>query len=200
MSLPQFRAATALPDSNRVGANPRPRSGVALLITGAEIKHSYTRNRPCTDWIVNWRESFSRAVLFEDKVPDLDTLTAERKTTSCTSCRCASSPSSASCAPRQRKQTARFRSDEALPAEGISGPGGSGTPLLVEHDDGLEVVSVGSVGISPKGGRHGSTAAKMCTSAPRATASGSNRPSASCARDSDPRIGAPHHSSGTSHR
>jgi hypothetical protein len=43
----------------------------------------------------------------------------------------------------------------ALSAEGISGPGDSGTPLLVEQDGRLEVVGIGSVGIPPGSGRYG---------------------------------------------
>ncbi|MDA8016934.1 MAG: trypsin-like serine protease [Thermoanaerobaculia bacterium] len=40
----------------------------------------------------------------------------------------------------------------ALPAEGISGPGDSGTPLLVDRDEYLEVIGIGSVGYVPSGG------------------------------------------------
>ncbi|NIS32696.1 MAG: trypsin-like serine protease, partial [Actinobacteria bacterium] len=40
--------------------------------------------------------------------------------------------------------------DGALDAEGVSGPGDSGTPALVERDGRLEVVGIGSVGVSPK--------------------------------------------------
>jgi hypothetical protein len=45
--------------------------------------------------------------------------------------------------------------DGALSAEGISGPGDSGTPALVDRDGTLEVVGVGSVGVSPGPGRYG---------------------------------------------
>ncbi len=45
--------------------------------------------------------------------------------------------------------------DGALPAEGISGPCDSGTPLLVETGTALEIVGVGSVGVDPAGGRYG---------------------------------------------
>ena len=43
----------------------------------------------------------------------------------------------------------------ALSAEGISGPGDSGTPVLVDHDGTLEVAGIGSVGISAGPGRYG---------------------------------------------
>ena len=51
----------------------------------------------------------------------------------------------------------RFESpdDGALPDEGISGPGDSGTPALIERDGRLEVVGIGSVGRSPDGIRYG---------------------------------------------
>jgi len=43
----------------------------------------------------------------------------------------------------------------AFDAEGISGPGDSGTPLLIEREGRLEVIGIGSVGQSPKGVRYG---------------------------------------------
>lgn len=45
--------------------------------------------------------------------------------------------------------------DGALPDEGISGPGDSGTPALIERDGRLEIVGIGSVGRSPDGVRYG---------------------------------------------
>ena len=45
--------------------------------------------------------------------------------------------------------------DGALPAEGISGPGDSGTPALVERDGKLRVVGIGSVGQNPQGKKYG---------------------------------------------
>ncbi|MCP3980296.1 MAG: trypsin-like serine protease [bacterium] len=45
--------------------------------------------------------------------------------------------------------------DGALEAEGISGPGDSGTPILLEKDGKLRVVGIGSVGQTPKGMRYG---------------------------------------------
>ncbi len=45
--------------------------------------------------------------------------------------------------------------DGALPDEGISGPGDSGTPALIEVDGRLEVVGIGSVGQNPPKRRYG---------------------------------------------
>jgi hypothetical protein len=43
----------------------------------------------------------------------------------------------------------------ALPTEGVSGPGDSGTPALLERKGRLEVAGIGSVGVSPGPGRYG---------------------------------------------
>jgi hypothetical protein len=45
--------------------------------------------------------------------------------------------------------------DGALPREGVSGAGDSGTPALVERNGRLLVAGIGSVGRSPAGRRYG---------------------------------------------
>ncbi len=45
--------------------------------------------------------------------------------------------------------------DAATRLEGVSGPGDSGTPALIEREGKLVVVAIGSAGLSPKPGKYG---------------------------------------------